>query len=1024
MPVVVVWGNNYIAKKLAESLVGESVWVIGKKGLIEEETSQNSQSVGSVEEIEDKIDYIFDFEAEKECLVKAEANQARLVEVAINNLGQELLEKLRNVDCDWRLICGFDVYGPEMERGSNWVAKLLESAVVNSDLVLPKDIGNLRCIEIRDFVEVLKKACFVPGISAERLIVGGKQTRIEDICKIMVSKAKMTKKGLVVEENGWQEIDEEVIKDSWKKIGWDGGEDFSSRVGDSLKYFFEKIDLILREKRKGGEINQTKENKPGYEIEIEEAGEEKETNNDQFPISNLQSLVKQIEDKQDVGIATETRKEEKEVKGKVEEVYLHQDSGGQVEIETEDVGEEEEMVGKVLSKQSGLVWSPKPRRVIKKKKKKSKEIVEKREVDWGEMVAKVEDKVFDRKEEKVEEVKRKKVKIKWKWVALPILVAIILVGGIVANFFWSLVRVGYEVEKSKVYIEERKVEELKQMADKNLAKIDSLKKQLPIVSVEGRLFSYKGVMEVLRVMETVWTTEMEMADFFDKTEVISQAIFGEGEIDWDKTKEEMIDKLDYLEVNLGMIEARTSGDWSFLPGRLRLMVSKESKRASEYRQLISKIRGSMDLVYYLLGADGARRDFLVLLQNEMELRPNGGFIGSYGVMSVENGRLLRLDVGDIYDIDGQLKGHVEPPKPIKEILNEPSWYLRDANWQADFTNSARDIEWFFKKETGRNIDGVISVNLAAAKLLVGAIGEVWVADFNEKVTADNLYEQAQFHSEKGYFAGSRQKSMFLGKLTSQLVEEIKNASKMKQFLVIKALLTGLDENEIQIWPKDSQSRQLVADMGWDGSMYSGECGIENCLADYLYLVEANLGVNKSNYFLKRSVEGLVEISNRAVSRVMRINYENTARNTTWPGGDYKNYMRVYLPADINLAQISIYEPNDLAGRKILTKEEMEITNKEDKTEIAFLVTVPVTKKRVVEIKYSSQIDINLANEFSYLNYIQKQSGYGETPATLLISFPQGWQPIQVEPVATVVNGKLLFDQKFRQDIKMGVVVGK
>jgi len=189
-------------------------------------------------------------------------------------------------------------------------------------------------------------------------------------------------------------------------------------------------------------------------------------------------------------------------------------------------------------------------------------------------------------------------------------------------------------------------------------------------------------------------------------------------------------------------------------------------------------------------------------------------------------------------------------------------------------------------------------------------------------------------------------------------------------------------------------------------------------------VEANLGVNKSNYFLKRSVDRLVDISSRSVSRVIKISYENTARSTTWPGGDYKNYMRVYIPVETNIAEVSIYDTVDPTNKKILTSNELEVTTRGDKRELAFLVTVPITKKRTVEIRYSSSVDLNLYNEYSYLSYIQKQSGFGETPIVSLVSYPSDWQPVQVEPAATTVNSKLLFDQALEKDLVSGVVMGK
>jgi hypothetical protein len=107
--------------------------------------------------------------------------------------------------------------------------------------------------------------------------------------------------------------------------------------------------------------------------------------------------------------------------------------------------------------------------------------------------------------------------------------------------------------------------------------------------------------------------------------------------------------------------------------------------------------------------------------------------------------------------------------------------------------------------------------------------------------------------------------------------------------LVKALLDQLTNNEIRLALNNQSSAKIVADLGWDGAIYRGKCAQERCFADYLYLVEANLGVNKANYFLYRNIEQTVEINTQSIARNVKINYENTAKNNSWPGGDYVNY---------------------------------------------------------------------------------------------------------------------------------------
>ena len=112
------------------------------------------------------------------------------------------------------------------------------------------------------------------------------------------------------------------------------------------------------------------------------------------------------------------------------------------------------------------------------------------------------------------------------------------------------------------------------------------------------------------------------------------------------------------------------------------------------------------------------KTYLVLLQNSNELRPTGGFIGSVGVIKFEDGILSDFRIDDVYTLDGQLKGHVDPPLPIRDLLGQEHWYLRDSNWSPDFKESAIRAAWFYQKEGGESVDGVIAIN---SPLIVGIL---------------------------------------------------------------------------------------------------------------------------------------------------------------------------------------------------------------------------------------------------------------------------------------------------------------
>src|SRR5574340_1269627 len=134
---------------------------------------------------------------------------------------------------------------------------------------------------------------------------------------------------------------------------------------------------------------------------------------------------------------------------------------------------------------------------------------------------------------------------------------------------------------------------------------------------------------------------------------------------------------------------------------------------------------------------------MVLFQTNMELRPTGGFIGSFGLLTFDNGRMSELNVSDVYSADGQLKGHIDPPAPIHDYLGEANWWFRDSNWDPDFPTSAKRAEWFLDKEIDQKVDGVFAIDLGLIKDALRLTGPIFLADYNMDVTSDNLYEKTQ-----------------------------------------------------------------------------------------------------------------------------------------------------------------------------------------------------------------------------------------------------------------------------------------
>src|SRR3989344_4815852 len=193
--------------------------------------------------------------------------------------------------------------------------------------------------------------------------------------------------------------------------------------------------------------------------------------------------------------------------------------------------------------------------------------------------------------------------------------------------------------------------------------------------------------------------------------------------------------------------------------------------ASELNKLSNSALELTNLLAQLVMTSG-KVTYLVLLQNNTELRPGGGFIGNFALVEIEDKKIKDISVEDIYTIDGQLKEKLEPPKELKDKLGVDNFYLRDSNWSLDFELNAQTARDFYKKETGCDVDGVVAIDLTFIQDLLSKMGPLKLTDYNEEITAQTLFERGEYYSEIGFFPGSTQKKSFFSALTNSLIAKI------------------------------------------------------------------------------------------------------------------------------------------------------------------------------------------------------------------------------------------------------------
>jgi nucleoside-diphosphate-sugar epimerase len=418
------------------------------------------------------------------------------------------------------------------------------------------------------------------------------------------------------------------------------------------------------------------------------------------------------------------------------------------------------------------------------------------------------------------------------------------------------------------------------------------------------------------------------------------------------------------------------------------------KTAEESLNSVNQLSESaLELVNFTgdLVGQGGKKTYLALLQNNTELRPGGGFIGNYAVIEFENGKFQNVAVDDIYNIDGQLKEKIDPPPQITEKLGTKQLFLRDSNWSTDFLLNSATARDLYKKETGKDVNGVIALDLTYIQSLLDKIGPVKLPDYSETITAQNLFERGEYHSEVGFFPGSTQKKDFFGTLTNNLFQNITtkltadatSQNPVPWTGIILATKDALSQRHLMFAFDDPNLAAFVKTKGWDHplppTLYNPADDSKGT-RDFLALSEANLGANKANRLIERSVVYEMTIGRDAdLVAKLSIIYKNNSQADTWPAGKYVNYLRVYVPFAASLFAVQNGDNSNI--------KDVEITTQNNMTVLATYMEVPIKSTKTITFSYRIPKNIKLEQAPSYNLYVQKQPGTDKDPFTFRLNLP-------------------------------------
>jgi hypothetical protein len=237
----------------------------------------------------------------------------------------------------------------------------------------------------------------------------------------------------------------------------------------------------------------------------------------------------------------------------------------------------------------------------------------------------------------------------------------------------------------------------------------------------------------------------------------------------------------------------------------------------------------------LLGTE-TPRTYLLVAQNQDELRAAGGFISGIGTVVLDRGRIVGLSIGDSYDVDDLSLTYPLPPEPLQRYMLAGQWMVRDANWSPDFPTAAAQIRELYTFSTEAETNGLIAFDLSAVSRLLAVTGPVQVASVAEPIGAHNV--ENYIHQAWAPAPGQgitqewwEHRKDFMGELATAVVATIQGSSDRGMLLALaREALALMREKHLLIAVDDPQAAALLSWMGLDGALQTGP-------GDFLMLVD-------------------------------------------------------------------------------------------------------------------------------------------------------------------------------------------
>jgi uncharacterized protein DUF4012 len=363
--------------------------------------------------------------------------------------------------------------------------------------------------------------------------------------------------------------------------------------------------------------------------------------------------------------------------------------------------------------------------------------------------------------------------------------------------------------------------------------------------------------------------------------------------------------------------------------------------------------------------------YLVIFQNDGELRPTGGFMSAFAVLQVDKGKIVYEKSDDIYALDKKFTNKPESPAVLDKYLNEQSWNLRNMNMSPDFKVSMQTFDKYYSQLPGEaSVSGIIAIDTYTLLKVVEILGPIeipgygtFTTEMDDRCNLPNIVCELEHIVDKPLATlVSNRKAGILGPMMKTIMEKALQGENDQLSKLVPLGFELFKQKHVLAYFKNEKAQAGAEAFNIAGTIQAYE-------GDYIHVNDANLGGAKSNFYITQEVEQDIEIKeDGTIQKTVSISYThsepmdncNLEAGELCLSGIQRNYFRVYVPAGSTLIE----------G----IGSETEITASEDLGKTFFEGKFDLRPESTAKIILTYALPFKVESGQSYKMLIQKQPG--------------------------------------------------